>query len=193
VCYTQAMKNTTSIKKSTNKPKQAKPNNYRFWLVLSCAGLVGLWYVFAILLFIGTDFLVKSFVLETSPDVYEIIISSWAVISVFVASALSLPFAVAVFRRLRIEAPLISSIAFFMAIVFGFNVFAAIVSLVYFEPTQVSIIMSASFIFSGLLYGFVVRPLKHKLSHTKFIIVSVGLAVTPVALYALWRLVNNSL
>ena len=181
------MKSTTGIKKRTSKIKQTKPSKYRFWLVLSCAGLVGLWYVVTIFLFLAVNPLTNSFTFEAAPLVYEIVTSMSFVISVFIASFLCVPLASTLFKRLNIEAPAVSAVAFFMALAFGFNLSGTILGLASFEPVLVSIISMASFLIAGLFYGFVIRPLKHKLSTENFLIVVIGLALLPIVLFIIYR------
>lgn len=165
-----------------------KVSNYRFWLVLSCAGLIGVWYGFMVLAFFGAAAVVNSNLADTSPEVYDLLLNTSSILAVFLASFVSLPFAVAVFKRLKIQMPLVSAIAFFMAPTFGFNLFAFLSGAVFYDPATIPTVLTASMGIAGLLYGFVLRPLKHKLSNLTFILLTVGVALVPIILWILWRL-----
>ena len=182
------MKSTTGIKKTTKKSKQTKVSNYKFWLVLSCAGLIGVWYIFMVLAFFGAAAVINSNLSETAPEVYDLLLNTSSILAVYVASFASLPFAVAVFKRLNIEKPVLSGIAFFMAPTFGFNLFAFLNSAVFYEPATVYIILAVSMIIAGFLYGLVIRFLKHRLSTAEFLSLTIGLTFIPIVLWVLWRL-----
>ena len=186
--YTQAMKSTTDIKK-TSKGTQAKVSNYTFWLVLSCVALVGVWYVILVLLSFGLDAVTRDALSEVSSAAYSFISLFGSIAVMLLTSALSLPFANAVFKRLKIEKPIESGIALFMSVVFGLNLFVLITNFAYYGQTWIYTTLVGSIIFASLLYGLVIRPLKHKLSSRKFIALTVGLSLVPVVLYLLWRLV----
>ena len=181
------MKSTTGIKK-TAKGKQAKVSNYKFWLVLSCVGLIGLWYVFMVLSFFGSAAVINSNLAETSPGLYDILFDTSSILSLFVASLASLPFAVAVFKRLKIEMPVVSGIAFFMAPTFGLALFAYLISVVFYESETITLVLVSSIFIAALLYGLVIRFLKHRLSTSQFLSVAIGLPFVPIVLWVLGRL-----
>jgi hypothetical protein len=182
------MKSTTGIKK-TAKGKQAKVSNYKFWLVLSCVALVGVWYIILVLLSLGLDMLTRDALSEVSSGVYSFVSLFGSVAVMLLTSALSLPFANAVFKRLRVEKPIESGVALFMSVVFGLNLFVLITNFAYYGQTWIYTVLVVSIIFASLLYGLVIRPLKHKLTSGAFIATTVGLSLLPIALYLLWHLV----
>lgn len=183
------MKSTTVTGKTANKARTVTLAERRFWLVVACAALVGLWYSIMVCIFLGWALLLTNYSSVLSPATYDFLISLSTIVGLFITSALSVPFSVIVFKRLKIQYPLVSGVAFFMALVFGFNLFGLIVGLAYYESVVIYSILAGSMIFAALLYGFALRPLKHKLSNGKFLSIAVGLAVLPVVLYLLWRLV----
>lgn len=183
------MKSTTGVKKATQKPKENKVKNYRFWLVLSCAGLVGLWYVAMVALFLGMGALALELTRGKSYTMYNYIFLSGTFAVLFLASILSMPFAAAIFKKLNIQKPLVSGVAFYMASVFGASFFIFLSSLISFERGSVYFFLAGSMVFAGLLYGFAIRPLKHKLSTVKFLVVAIGLALLPMITFVIWRLV----
>jgi len=187
-CYTQAMKNITDTKKTTSKAKETKVKNYRFWLVLSCVGLAVVWCVLLVALLLLGSALILSLAGDTSYSVYNPLMLLATYIALFLASALSLLFASAVFKRLKIHKPLISATAFFTALVFGVTLFTFVTGLWYSGSAAIWGILAACMIFAGLLYGAIARPLKHKLSTAQFLVVTIGLAVLPLVVYTLWRL-----
>lgn len=187
-CYTSGMKNTTGIKKPAQKAEQTKVRNYRLWLVLSSAGLIGVWYVLVVLGFLGSDAVILSRVGDVSPELYGLLVSICAVLALFLASAVSVPVATAVFKRLKIQAPLSSAIAFFMAPTFGVTLFALIMGTMHVQWAAIGSVLTGSMIIAGLVYGLFIRPLKHRLSNAQFLLVAIGLAVLPCVLYLLYRL-----
>ena len=185
--YTQTMKSTTDTKK-TIKGKQSKVSNYRFWLVLSCAGLVGVWYMFMLLTFFGTAAVINSNIADSNYALYDLLLNASSILAIFIASFASLPFAVAVFKRLNIEMPVRSGIAFFMAPTFGFTLFSFLSGVVFYEPSTIYLVLTVSVIIAGLVYGLIIRYLKHRLSNVKFLSIAIGLAFLPIVLWYLYRL-----
>jgi hypothetical protein len=181
------MKSTTGIKK-TAKGKQTKVTNYKFWLVLSCVALVGVWYLFMVFSFFGVAALANSSLAENFPGMYELLINATSILALYVASFASLPFAVVVFKRLKIEVPVVSAIAFFMALTFGFTLFASLTSAIFYESAIIPLVFIVSMLIAGLLYGVVIRYLKHQLPKAKFLSIAIGLTFIPVALWVLYRL-----
>ena len=186
--YTRIMKSTPGTKKNAAKSKQAHVSNYRFWLVLSCAGLVGLWYVLMVFTFLLMVEAMNSNFGQASPGLYGFLLNTSSILAIFVASFASLPFAVAVFKRLKIEMPLVSAIAFFMAPTFGFTLFAFLSSALFYEPATIYLVLAVSMLLAGLLYGLVIRQLKHKLSKAKFLSIAIGLTLIPILFWMLHRL-----
>ena len=185
--YTQAMKSTTGVKK-TSKGTQAKVSNYKFWLVLSSAALIGVWYMFMVFAFFGTAAVINSNLADTNYVLYDFLLNASSILSVYVASFASVPFAVAVFKRLKIEKPVLSAIAFFMAPTFGLCLFTFLNSVIFYEPAIVPLVLTVSLIIAGLLYGLIIRHLKHTLSKAKFLSLTIGLPLVPIVLWILNRL-----
>jgi len=177
------MKSTTDIKAVTKKNKQTRVNNYRFWLVLSCAGLVGLWYVLVAALFLAVQSTLVNLTADASYTVYNrlFFVGTFAVL--FLVSALCLPVAAAVFKKLKIQKPLVSGVAFFAALVFGISLFLTVAVLTNYELAAYYVIPT-SMIAAGLVYGFALRPLKHKLSTAWFLVIAIGLSIVPILLAA---------
>jgi len=181
------MKSTTGIKK-TSKGTQAKVSNYKFWLVLSCAGLIGVWYMFMVFTFFGTSAVLNSNLAEANYELYDFLLNASSILAIFVASFASLPFGVAVFKRLKIEMPVRSGIAFFMAPTFGLALFVFLNSAFFYEPATVYLVIAVSMLIAGVLYGFVIRQLKHRLTKAKFLVIAIGLPLVPIVLWFLHRL-----
>ena len=167
--------------------------NYQFWLVLACAGLTGVWFSLFVITGLGLASFTNQFIDRVSAEVYGVLLSVTAVAGFFIASALSVPFGFVVFKRLHIEKPLLSAIAFFMAVFMGFALFASSGWLVYFEPANLYIVFAVSMVIAGLVFGLLVRPLKHKVGNTTFVLITVGLALLPIALAMIARSVMINL
>ena len=182
------MKSTTGMKKTAKKGKQTKISNYKFWLVLTCAGLIGVWYMLLVLASFGAATVINSNLAETSPEVYEVLSNVVSALPIYVAALASLPFAIVVFKRLNIEMPVKSAIAFFMAPSFGYTLFAFLSSVVFYEPITRLLVLAISMVIAGLLYGLIIRVLKHRLSTAEFLSLSIGLTFIPIILWVLWRL-----
>jgi len=182
------MKSTSITKKNNSAQKRSKIKHYQFWIVLFSAALVGVWFMFLVLGFFGATALINAAAEDSSSEVYGFFLSFSLIFAVFLAAAVSIPFALAVYKRLKIQKPVLSAIAFFMALTFGMNLFALVIRIQYFETGPTYAILAASMIFAGLLYGFVVRPLKHRVSTAGFLAVSIGLAVLPIAAWYLFYL-----
>lgn len=166
--------------------------NYRLWLVLSCAALAGLWYVLMALLFLGMSSFLFGLEVTMSSTQYNHLLIAGTFLSIFAASALTLPFALAVFKRLKIEKPLLSGAALISAFVFVVTTFifaTDIIELGSFPRDALYALLAVNIVFAALVYGFAIRPLKHKLSTVRFLIVSIGLALLPAVLYVVHRLV----
>jgi len=175
------------MKKTAKKGKQTKVSNYKFWLVLTCAGLVGVWYMLLVLASFAAT-VINSNLQETSPELYEVLFNIVSTLPVYVASFASVPFAVVVFKRLNIEMPVKSAIAFFMAPSFGYTLFAFLSSAVFYEPMTRIPVLIISMVIAGLAYGLIIRFLKHRLSTAEFLSISIGLTFVPIILWVLWRL-----
>jgi hypothetical protein len=188
------MKNTTGMKKSASNGQNTKVHNYHLALVLVCAGLAALWYAIFLSLSLGLSAVLNSYSFENNNQIVNFLMSNGNFLLLFIASALSLPFAVAVYKRLKVEKPVVSAIAFFMAIVFGLTLFMTVLSSDYFGEGGIyavslgSILLTglASVLSAGLVYGFVVRRLKHRLSNVIFLCITIGIAITPIILWHLW-------
>jgi len=179
------MKSTSITKKNSSVQKKSKVEHYRFWLTLFSAALVGVWFMFVVFGFFGATALINAAAEDSSSEVYGFLLSFSLIFAVFLAAAVSIPFALAVYKRLKIQKPVLSAIAFFMALTFGINLFALVIRVQYFETGVTYAILAASMVFAGLLYGFVIRPLKHRVSTAAFLAVSIGLAVLPIAAWFL--------
>jgi len=167
--------------------KQPQPTkNAKFWLVISCIGLAVLWYCFMAICFLGLNALTDA-ALEMSPGAYDVLLSVGNIAILFIASALTMPFAIWAFKKLKVEAPVLSSLALFMSFVFAAALFAFVNGLGYFQPRIVYVVLGLSALVAFLVYGLIIRPLKHKLSARNFVLLSVGLAVLPLVLYAVHR------
>ena len=180
------------MKSAFEKPKythKSTVKNYRFWLVLSCAAMVGLWWcIFSITgLVLGS--VLNHTVFNATPEVYNLLFLVASVVSMFVASVLSSLFAVRVFNRLKIQKPWVSSIAFFLSLVFGLSLFNLIVDFTYFQPSAVYWFLLGSMVVAGLVFGFLVRPFKHIVSSRMFVVVVSSLSVLPIVMSLLWRVV----
>jgi hypothetical protein len=190
------MKNTTGLKKSASNGQNTKVHNYHLALVLVCAGLAALWYAIFLSLSLGLSAVLNTYSFGNNNQIFNFLISNGTFLLLFIASALSLPFAVAAYKRLKVEKPVVSAIAFFMAIVFGLTLFMTASSIFYFGEGGIyavalsSILLTglASILLTGVVYGFAIRRLKHRLSNGLFLCITIGIAVTPVILWHLWLL-----
>jgi hypothetical protein len=188
------MKNTTDMKKNSDKGAQAKMKNYPFWLVLACAALAGLCWCLLVIVSLGIASVTSQFMDQVSAEAYDVILSVSAIVGFFVASALSVPFGTIIFKRLHIEKPLLSAIGFFMAVFMGFGLFIASAGLAYFQPPQLYIVFAVSMLIAVLVFGLLVRPLKHQIGSVAFVLTTVGLALLPIVVAMIWRYVMiNSL
>jgi len=177
------MKSTASTTKNASKSTHAQVSNYRFWLVLSGAGLIGLWYMLTVFAFLSVAGLINSLSYDPSSFLYNTLLAVAQVFAIYVASVACVPFAVAVFKRLKIQKPVVSAIAFFMAPVFGLNLFLFITRFVYFEPVVMYSILVASLLLAALLYGFAIRPLKHRFSSAAFAAFAVVVSLLPLTIF----------
>jgi len=143
--------------------------------------------------FFGANAAIDAVSDDSSSRVYGFLVSFASIFALFVAAIFSTPFAVAMFKRLKIEKPVVSSIAFFMAPTFGLTLFAFITGISYYQQNAIYTILAASLIIAGLLYGIYIRPLKHKLSSTKFLVLAIGIAVLPIAAWFVQHLLVTSL
>jgi hypothetical protein len=162
------MKNTTGIKKSASNVENSKVHNYHLALVLVCAGLAALWYAIFLSLSLGLSAVLNTYSYENNNEFFNFLMSNGTFLLLFIASALSLPFAVAVYKRLKVEKPIISAIAFFMAIVFGLTLFMTVLSSDYFGESGIYAVALGDILLTGLVYGFAVRRMKHRLSNGLF-------------------------
>ena len=138
--------------------------------------------------FFGVAALSNSRLAENSPGMYEFLINAMSILALYVASFASMPFAVAVFKRLKIEMPVVSAIAFFMALTFGFTLFASLTSVVFYEYAIIPLVFIVSMLIAGLVYGVIIRYLKHQLPKAQFLSIAIGLTFIPVAFWVLYRL-----
>jgi len=182
------MKSTSITKKNSSVRKKSKVEHYKFWLILFSAALVGVWFMFLVLVFFGATAIVYPAAEDSSSEVYGFLISFSLIFAVFLAGALSAPFAVAVYKRLKVQKPVLSAIAFFMALTFGINLFALVIRIQYVEAGQSYAVLAGSMIIAGLLYGLVIRPLKHRVSTAAFLAISIGLTLLPIAAWYLFYL-----
>jgi hypothetical protein len=180
------MKNTTGIKKSASNVENSKVHNYHLALVLVCAGLAALWYAIFLSLSLGLSAVLNTYSYENNNEFFNFLMSNGTFLLLFIASALSLPFAVAVYKRLKVEKPIISAIAFFMAIVFGLTLFMTVSSYDYFGESGIYAVALGDILLTGLVYGFAVRRMKHRLSNGLFLCITIGIAITPIVLWQIW-------
>ena len=136
----------------------------------------------------GAATVINSNLQETSPELYEVLFNIVSTLPIYLASLASIPFAVVVFKRLNIEMPVKSAIAFFMAPSFGYTLFAFLSSAVFYEPMTRIPVLIISMVIAGLAYGLIIRFLKHRLSTAEFLSISIGLTFVPIILWVLWRL-----
>jgi hypothetical protein len=183
------MKNTTGMKKRASNSSKAKISNYAFWLVLSCVVLAAVWWCIFIILGLAITTFTNTYIDQVSNGIYGVILSIAAFTSMYAASALSVPFAVVLFKRLNIEKPVLSAIAFFMAVATSFSLFASISSVVYLNSAGLYAAFIIGALVSGVVFGLVVRRLKHRVHPAIFIVITVGLTILPIVLSQIWRAV----
>ena len=157
--------------------------NKRFWLVVACLMLAVLWYCLLLICFLGLNILTDK-VLTEHPGVFYVVLSIAGVAILFIASALAMPFAIWAFKKLKVQAPVLSSVALFMALVFGSTLSSFLLGFGFYQQDTVYIVLAVSAVVAILVYAFFIRRLKHTLSAKKFLFVSIGLAVLPLVFYA---------
>ena len=166
--------------------KNTSVKNYKLWLVVSGAALVGIWYLIFVLLYFFIDKLTYDAVGELTPPLSNIIYTVIPVAVFVVASAFSTPFAYIVYKRLKIEKPLISSLAFNMAIVFGVSLFFLVMNVIPFAillnygQNSILAVAAISMVVSFLVFWFFIRRLKHILSSKLFLSVVIVLGFLPI-------------
>ena len=169
-----------SLAMTTTSTTQIK--NKKLWLVIACVLLAAVWYCFLIVCFLGMNVFTDK-VLSEDPGSFYVLSSIAGVAMFYVATALALPFAVWTFKKLKVEAPVVSSITLFMALIFGFTLHTSILTFGLYQSAQIYTALAASMVVAILVYGLLIRPLKHKLSRKKFLIISVGLPLVPLIFY----------
>lgn len=168
----------------------AHPRYYLVWLGLSTVGFVFIWYLVFI---IGSTVLTMfgDAVLDAHYRIYEFILNFGGIFLAYVASAATMPFALWVLKKLNIQDPIHGSIGIVMAITFAFVVFFTLVDYYYRgQQALIPLFSGISVVVSMLLYGVVLRRLKHVITKQWFIIICVILPLLVFSINLLNRMTS---
>ena len=153
--------------------------------MLAVIGSAILWYCFLLLIFLVFNKITDSILIE-SPDIFYLVLSIGGLIMPFIAATLGVPFVVWALKKLKVQSPVVSSIALFSAFIFAYTLAGFLTALTSghaYSSFNVIVTTLASLISSSLLYGLAIRPLKRKVSNAWFLTICIGIALLPVVLY----------
>lgn len=159
---------------------------HRFWVVLACIGLVAVWYCFMALFVLGSSNYGDA-LNNVGIGVQSWILIMYGPIVASVATILTIPFALILFKKLKVFRPRLSAIAFPFSLLFAFCLFGFALDVAPFiwrykyEWFVVGSLV-AVLVVSLVLYWFITRKLSRKLSREWVVAIIVGLPVLIVLL-----------
>lgn len=173
------MKNTNSLVK------------HRFFVLLSCLLIFVLWVSINAIMLLVISKVEFSFV-EVSVAVYSWISLIFGPLLTILASLLTLPFALTIFKRLNVQRPRLSAIALVTSFFFAFCILNLIVSvnplLVYQNLYSVVVIAAVCVALSAIMYGLVVRKLSKRVSRGWLLAILVGLPILVLLAKIIYRI-----
>lgn len=149
----------------------AHPHHYLVWLGFSSIGFIVVWY-WAYMLGSVVLMMLSDAVVDEHYRLYTFLLSFGGLIIVYLASAFTLPLVLWVLRKLRIKDPIQGSTGVVMGIAFAAVTFFTLTDYLYRGNQGVIIIISLISVgVAAVLYGGVLRQVKHMVSMVWFIVI----------------------
>lgn len=174
--------------------KQADIENRRFWLVVACALVIGVWLCLYILSYQVFSAALNQVASTTDPAsyTYDVLHIIGTPLTLVVSAVITIPLAYVVFKKLRLHRPLIDAMGLLLSLVFALSAFTLLFDAlpgVYDLPGYLILAILAGTVFvSVLAYGLILRFAVKRLPATVALIAMVLLPLAVILIHIIYRI-----